>query len=235
MNCEQSRAIIGAEPNSTNPELLAHLEQCPECSRFRNELQEMDRLIFRALAVDVGGAKQANVVGLHEALSTPPKPATNNRPRLWRMAASLLVASLVALTSVWLLTPRESFAAEVIEHVMGEQQSLIRTSDTVDTTSLEKILGASRVRLKPGAAHVSYARSCHFRGQLIPHLVVQSEAGPVTVLVMPEAPSQPRQEINESGFQGVVLPAPRGVIVVLGRGVPVDAVANTVLDALQYS
>lgn len=232
MNCEQCRALIGAEPNSTDPELLAHLQQCPDCSRLRAELQEMDRLIFRALAVDV--EEKSNVAGVGQVRRAR-TAATNDRPRLWRMAASLLVASLVAITSVWLLSPRESFAAEVIEHVMGEEQSLVRTSDTVDTSSLEKILGASRIKLKPGAAHVSYARSCHFRGQLIPHLVVQSEAGPVTVLVMSEAPSQRREEINEAGFQGVVLPAPRGVIVVLGRGVPVDEVARTVLDALQYS
>ena len=232
MNCEQCRALLGAEPNSTDPELLAHLEQCPECARLRTELQEMDRLIFRALAVDV--ADNTNVAGIQQTRSSS-KAAIASRPRVWRIAASLLVASLVALTSVWLLTPRESLAAEVIEHVMGEEQSLIHTSAAVDTNSLAKVLSASRVQLKPGAAHVSYARTCHFRGQLIPHLVVQSDAGPVTVLVMPEAPSQPREEINESGFQGVVLPAPRGIIVVLGRGVPVEAVAETVLDALQYS
>ena len=232
MNCEHYRSIIGAEPNSSDPELLAHLEQCPECSQFRNELLEMDRLIFRALSVDV--SENANTPAIQEVRSSTPV-TTDNRSRVWRMAASLLVASLIAFTSLWLLSPRESLAAAVIEHVMGEQQTLVRTSNTVDAGSLEKILGASRVRLKPGAAHVSYANACVFRNQIIPHLVVQSAAGPVTVLVIPEAPKQPREEINESGFQGVVLPAPRGVIVVLGKGVPVDEVANTLLDALQYS
>jgi hypothetical protein len=33
----------------------------------------------------------------------------------------------------------------------------------------------------------------------------------------------------------VILPAPRGVIIVLGQNVPVDSVASTVLDALEYS
>jgi hypothetical protein len=77
--------------------------------------------------------------------------------------------------------------------------------------------------------------SCTFRGHTIPHLVVQSEQGPVTVLVLTEAPRQQREEINEEGFEGVILPAPRGVIIVLGQNVPVDAVASTVLDALEYS
>lgn len=233
MNCEQCRTVIGAEPNSTNPELLAHLEQCPECARYREEMQAMDRLIYRALAVDV--AAPSSIAELEQAKSKR-IAAASNQPRFWRMAASLLItATLVATISLWLLTPRESLAAEAIEHVQHEQQSLIRTGDSVDGASLQKILAAARLRLKPGAAHVSYAMSCRFRGHSIPHLVVQTEQGSVTVLVMPEAARQDREEIDEHGFQGVILPAPRGVIVVLGKDVPVDAAANTVLDALEYS
>jgi hypothetical protein len=51
---------------------------------------------------------------------------------------------------------------------------------------------------------------------------------------MTQAPHQQREEINEDGFQGVILPAPRGVIVVLGQGVPVEAAASMVIGALDY-
>ena len=222
MNCEQFRTIVGAEPNSTDPEVLAHVEQCPECARYRQEMQAMDQLIYRALAIDVAEPKTSTKF-------------VRDQPRFWRMAASLLItAFLVAATSLWLLSPRDSFATEVIEHVQYESGSLIRTDATVDPARVEKILAASNLRLKPGAAHVSYAMGCEFRGHYIPHLVVQSEQGPVTVLVMPKAEGQQREAIDEQGFQGVILPAPRGVIVVLGQDVPVDAVASTVLGALEY-
>ncbi|MFC4311074.1 DUF3379 family protein [Steroidobacter flavus] len=217
MNCEELRTIVGAEPNSTNPEVLKHIESCPDCARYRQELQAMDRLIYRALAVDAPAEKRA----------TQPS-------RVWRMAASVLVAVLVGAMSLWLLTPRESFAAEAIAHVKHEQFSLVRTSETVDAQELEKVLAASRLRLKPGAARVSYAQSCPFRGQRVPHLVVQTEQGPVTALVVTDAPTQGREHIDEKGFQGEIIPAPRGVIVVLGQNVPVDAVAKTLLSALEY-
>lgn len=234
MNCEQCRTLVGAEPNSTNPELLAHLQQCPECARHREEMQAMDRLIYRALAVEVT-APSASISDLEQARAKR-IAGEGNKPRVWRMAASLLLtASLVAAASLWLLTPRESLAADAIDHVLHEQQSLLRTTATVDSAKLRKILAASRIRLKPGETRISYAMSCRFRGHAIPHLVVQSEQGPVTVLVMTEAARQDREAIDEDGFQGVILPAPRGVIVVLGKDVPVDAVANTVLDALEYS
>lgn len=223
MNCDQLRTIIGAEPNSTNPEVLSHLESCPDCTRYRQEMQAMDKLIYRALAIDTPA----------EQIDTP-SIQKHEPSRIWRMAASVLVAVLVGAMSLWLLSPRQSFAAEVIAHVKHEQFSLVRTSEIVDEQTLEKILAASRLRLKPGAARISYAQSCPFRGQHVPHLVVQTEQGPVTVLVVTDAPTQPREHIDEDGFQGDIIPAPRGVIVVLGQNVPVDEVAKTLLGALEY-
>jgi hypothetical protein len=225
MNCEQLQTIVGAEPNSTHPEVLAHIQQCPACARYREELQAMDRLIYRALAIEAPAEKSA------AQLLSPPE----QRPaRVWRMAASVLVTVLVGAMGLWLLSPRESFAEEAITHMKHEQFSMVRTSETVDDDRLKQILAVSRLRLKAGAAHVSYAQSCAFRGQQIPHLVVQTEQGPVTVLVVTDAPTQQRERINEEGIQGVILPAPRGVIVVLGEDAPVDAVAKTLLSALEY-
>lgn len=223
MNCEELRTLVGAEPNSTNPEVLAHLESCPECARYRQELQAMDRLIYRALAVDAPT----------ETSASQPKQKPNTT-RAWRMAASVLITVLVGAMSLWLLTPRDSFAAEAIDHVKHEQFSLVRTSKMVDDKALEQVLAASRLRLKPGAARVSYAQSCTFRGQRVPHLVVQTDQGPVTALVVTDAPTQQRKRFDEDGFQGEIIPAPRGVIVVLGQNVPVDAVAKTLLSALEY-
>lgn len=221
MNCEEFRTIVGAEPNTTRPDVLAHAQQCAECARYREEMQAMDRLIYRALAVDVQPA------------AAPKLPQSN--PRVWRVAASLLITAIVvAFTSIWLLTPRDTFAAEVIAHIQEEPDSLLITSESVSTADLDRLFSAARMRLKPGVAHVSYATPCEFRGRLSPHLVVQTERGPITVLVLPEEPPRQREQMNEEGFEGVVLPAPRGVIVVLGIGAPVDDVAQTVLGALEY-
>lgn len=227
MNCEQLRTIVGAEPNTTDPEVLAHIRQCPECTRYREEMQAMDRLIYRALSIDAPAEKSAAQI-----LSAPQQE--RGPDRVWRMAASVLVGLLIGAMGLWLLTPRESFAQEAITHMRHEQASMVRTSTTVDDTRLEQIFAAARLRLKPGATHVSYAQSCEFRGQQIPHLVVQTEQGPVTVLVVTDAPTQKREIIDEDGVQGMIVPAPRGVIVVLGEDAPVDSVAQKVLDALEY-
>ena len=40
------------------------------------------------------------------------------------------------------------------------------------------------IRFRSDAGMVSYAQSCRFRGENVPHLVVQTDAGPVTVMVL---------------------------------------------------
>jgi hypothetical protein len=221
MNCEEFRTLVGAEPDTTRPDVLAHAGQCAECARYREEMQAMDRLIYRALAVDVQPA------------AAPKLPQSN--PRVWRMAASLLITAIVvAFTSIWLLTPRDTFAAEVIAHIQEEPDSLLITDESVSDETVARLLGRTGIKLKPGVTLVSYAMPCTFHGRLSPHLVVQTAQGPVTVLVLPEEPQRSRQAISEEGFEGVVVPAPRGVIVVVGIGAPVDEVAQTVLGALEY-
>ena len=55
------------------------------------------------------------------------------------------------------------------------------------------------------------------------------------MLVMAKERRTSHERIDEGGFRGVVVPAPRGVLVVIGRDGNIDAVARTVLDALEYS
>ena len=88
---------------------------------------------------------------------------------------------------------------------------------------------------------VSYARSCLFRAHHVPHLVVQTEMGPVTVMVLAhESVSRP-ERFDEQGYHGVILPvAGHGSLAVLARGQNPDPgmlkqIAARVQDALIWT
>jgi hypothetical protein len=70
--------------------------------------------------------------------------------------------------------------------------------------------------LSAAAGIVSYAASCAFRGHRVPHLVVQTPSGPVTVMVLVhESVSRPTQ-FDEQGYRGTIVPMPgHGSIAVL--------------------
>jgi len=221
MNCDEFRLVVGAEPHSTREDVILHASQCMHCAAYRREIQDMDRAILRALQVDVVEA-------------TRPADRARPRQRTWQIAAGVVLALLAALTT-WVAIPTQSFAQQVVEHVHGEPESLVRTSRIVSEAELQRVLSRSGVRLKPGVARISYAMSCWFRGHYVPHIVVQTAEGPVTVLIMSREHKATRtQAIREDGFEGVVVPAPRGVLVVLGQHASVESVTTTVLGALDY-
>jgi hypothetical protein len=68
-------------------------------------------------------------------------------------------------------------------------------------------------------------------------LVVAGAGGPVTVMVLTAEPVTSRRSFDERGYRGVLVPAERGALAVLGRDgddADVEAVAARALEALQY-
>lgn len=226
MNCLEFHRAVGANPGSSAPELTAHAHDCAACARHWQELRSMEDVIRPALQVQFEDESQVI-------------PLTRGHRKRWSMplsiAASVTIAVALGLI-LWLSLPGEALARQLVAHVEHEPQSLVRTSHLVDPRELNAILARSGITLKPGIESISYAMSCPFRGHPVPHLVMQTEIGPVTVLVLSEETLiKHRETFNESGFSGVIVPAPRGALAVLGRGVSVDQVAERFLEALQYT
>jgi hypothetical protein len=100
----------------------------------------------------------------------------------------------------------------------GEPDAWQLTDVPVPDADLNAVLKDSKLRLKAGAGMVSYASSCQFRGHKVPHLVVQTQSGPVTVMVLVhEAVRKPKQ-FDEQGYRGTIVPVPgHGSIAVLMR------------------
>ena len=227
MNCLEFRRIVGAEPSSTAPDVAEHAAQCEACAKYQREMQQMDQLIHRALSIDV--AVPADVAAT---------PITSKQPKRspamrWSLAASLLLA--IALSVFWLGYPRETLATEAVQHALHEPDSLVRTDELVLPEELAEVLSHAQVKLKADMGQVSYATVCLFRGHHVPHFVVQTAQGPVTVLLLrDEKPVEKSRSFTEGKFEGVIVPAPQGVLAVLGQNAPVDKVAAQVLAAIEY-
>jgi hypothetical protein len=85
------------------------------------------------------------------------------------------------------------------------------------------------------ALPVVYASPCVFRGHVAPHLVVQTEHGPVTVMLLANEKLARRQSFAEQGYEGVLLPAGEGSVAVLTRGGAVpQATEAAVLSAIRW-
>ena len=67
------------------------------------------------------------------------------------------------------------------------------------------------------AGLITYARTCVINGREVPHLVIQGERGPVTVLLLPEEKVSGAQELMGDNINGVLLPVGDGSIAIIGE------------------
>lgn len=225
MNCLEFRRGVGAEPGLATPEAQEHRVACVACARFQDRMRALDREIGRALAVDAAALARPRRAGG----GPMPRPS----PRWYALAASLVLG--VALAAVmWTSFPAPTLAAEVLDHLHHEPESWSAEA-AVPPDEVTGVLRGAGVRLRAGGGDVTYARRCWHQRHWVPHLVVRTADGPVTVLLLAHRELDAPQPVADERFTGVVLPAPRGSIAIAARaGVDIGAVAEQVFSAVVW-
>jgi Protein of unknown function (DUF3379) len=226
------RSAIMADPHDPDPDLRAHRDSCAECRAFTEQLLRFEARLERALLVEI----PVKAV-LPFARKIAPAPGS---PRWLALAASVVLALAIA-GGVWLTLPQRSLAADVVAHMAGEPDAWASTDVPVPNADLNTVLQASKLHLKPDAGIVSYASSCEFRGHKVPHLVVQTRSGPVTVMVLVHEPVRSQKQFDEQGYRGTIVPVPgHGSIAVLMRdsemgGADIERIAARVDAAIVWT
>ncbi len=67
------------------------------------------------------------------------------------------------------------------------------------------------------AGMITYAQSCVINGHEVPHLVIQGQHGPVTILLMPEEKVSEAVDVEGEHINGVILPVGDGSIAIIGQ------------------
>jgi Protein of unknown function (DUF3379) len=229
IDCAHYRRAVLADPHAESPELAEHLAHCQECPAYRERLLRFEGRLTRALRIDAQVSQTRAQV-----------PRLRVRRNGWlAMAASLVAALLVG--TLWLGAPHASLAADVVTHMAGEPEAWARTDVAVPAADLAPVLAEAHIRLRPDAGMVSYAQSCLFRGHHVPHLVVQTDMGPVTVMVLVHENVAAARMFDEGGYRGTIVPVPgHGSIAVLVKGeqgdlAQVESVAARVKDAIVWT
>jgi len=205
IDCKHARLQIGGEPQVLSAEVAQHIATCAACSKFRDETLAME-----------GRLKSALELPLHHFRESPLKVA----PRRFALAASIVLALLVG-GGAWLFRPQPVLAAEIVEHIRHESGSW-GSREPVPPELLDAVLAKAGVRYNPRLP-VTYASPCPFRGHIVPHLVVQTDHGPVTVMLLSHEKVKSEGKFTEGQYHGVVFPAGSGSIAVLApSGQPFD-------------
>lgn len=229
MNCEEARFAVAADPSSNTPGLAEHLSACASCAAYAHDMRTLD-------------------IGLHRAMSSVPVPritlpsgpdSVASKPvrglfmRPLALAAGLAAVAVLAGV-LWVGVPRQSLASAVVGHMAHEPEAWTQTG-SLQSAAVAEVLAQSGVTLRTAVTDVSYASSCWFRGRHVPHLVVQTSQGPVTVMVLPRESIASHTAFSEDGYRGVLVPAGRGSVAVLARdAADLADVSNRVLAAISF-
>jgi hypothetical protein len=237
MNCEEYREAIAAEPSFDGG--AGHLSECPACQAYRKEMLELDRTINRALSLDVpelqvpelpepATVETGNVVALRtRKLSTPTWIA---------MAATVVLAAFVGFRMIGTGPQFESLGEELLAHIDHEPYALRVSDEPVSDARLGRVVPATLASLDHSAGLITYAQTCVVNGRKVPHLVIQGERGPVTILLMPEEMVSGPESVSGQSVQGVIIPVGNGSIAIFGeREEALERIERKVLESVSWN
>jgi len=238
MNCKDFKEAIAADPSQAF-DGADHAAACKSCATFRDEILALDLKIAGALDIAVPnlqlpelpplGKDDVNVVNLpfrrERQLSAP----------VWvGLAASLVIATVVGVRFLANDEVYPSLADEIIAHLDHEPGALQVTKKVVSERRLARVVEGRVTELDAGL--ITYAQSCEINGHTIPHLVIQGERGPITLLLLPDEMVDSAVVLDGVGIKGVILPVGNGSIAIIGeRDEPLDDLKRRLVKTVVWS
>ncbi len=132
-------------------------------------------------------------------------------------AAAIMMAAVFGVYTYNESTSVDSLAAQIIEHMDHEPYSRVVTDVPVNAGRLERVVPASVANLSPRNGLITYAESCEINGNKVPHLVVQGERGPVTIILLPDEKIEAAMPFQGGNVNGVLIPVGDGSIAIIGE------------------
>lgn len=238
MNCDDYREAIAASPAGDFDGGEAHAAHCADCRALRDEYRDLDRRIARALELSVPELVLPELPDVGEAEVVELRPRSRPRvtqPAWFGIAAGLALAAFVGLQFAGPATDELSLADQVIAHLDHEPASRVVTDIAVPERTLSSVVHRNGVDVGRGIGLITYAKSCVINGNVIPHLVIQGEKGPVTLLLMPEESVERAVPLEGNAINGVILPLGDGSIAIIGeRDEALGDISQQVIDSVKW-
>ena len=224
MNCEDYREAIAADPSYEGGE--AHLSECGGCRSYRDDMRALDRRIEKALSLHVPDFDMPELSDLDtDNVVALPARRRVSTPAWFAIAATVVIAAFVGIRMVGSNVTYPSLVEEIVAHLDHEPRALRVTDTPVSDELLARVVPASLADMNHEAGLITYARSCPINGKKVPHLVIQGNFGPVTILLMPD------EMIN-----GVILPVGSGSIAIIGEiAEDLENIQQNVMNSVAWS
>jgi len=237
MNCKDYKEAIAAEPSQAF-DGSEHAAACESCATFRDEILALDLRIAGALDIAVPDLQLPELPPLGEddvnVVNLPFRRQGRLSAPVWvGLAASLVIATVIGVRFLSNDVVYPSLADEIIAHLDHEFGALQVTYKAVSERKLARVVEDDVAEMDAGL--IIYANSCVINGNTIPHLVIQGERGPITLLLLPDEMVDSAIVLEGVGITGVILPVGNGSIAIIGeRDEPLEDLQRRLLSTVKW-
>ena len=236
MNCEEYRQAVTADPGFDDTS--RHADACVECREYGAAIRALDANIALAMKIPVPALRMPELPEIEaaEVVSFPARRPLS-KPVWFGVAASVLLAAVIGLR---LAGPGmdETFGSleeQVLAHVDHEPVALLPSSTPVSDARLANAVPRNIATMNRDIGLITFAEFCTINGKDVPHLVIQGERGPITILLMPYEKVAAATPLDGVNIHGVILPVGDGSIAIIGdRNESLERVQQSVLDSVMW-
>ena len=176
---------------------------------------------------DLDDARSADVVAL---------PARRRPGNVTWFALAASIVAAVLLSMRFADVGEQSLESQLLAHLDHERAALRVTDVRVSDRRLARVVPAGIATMNHDAGPITYAQSCKINGKAVPHLVIQGEKGPVTVLLMPHEMIDSAQSVDGENIHGVILPVGDGSIAIIGeKDEALERIRDNVVNSVSWT
>lgn len=213
--CEEYREAIAAEPSFDGG--AAHLSDCASCQSFRQEMLALDAQIARALTLSVPELDLPELSDVDTSNVTALPQRRFGAPAWLAAAATVTLAAFIGVQMFGGSLSNDALAEQILAHIDHEPFSFRETTNAVSDERLARVIPTTVATMDHSAGLITYAQSCTINGNRVPHLVIQGERGPITILLMPDEKVSTARSFFGESVNGVILPVGDGSIAIIGE------------------
>jgi len=232
--CEEYREAIAAEPSFDGR--ATHLSQCASCQAFGAEMLALDLKISSALAISVPELKLPELPELDMGKVTAMPLRRFAQPAWLAVAATVTLAAFIGFGMFGSDVSNATLAEQILVHIDHEPGAFRAVDEAVTDKRLARVIPANIATLDHSVGLITYAQSCLINGRKVPHLVIQGERGPITILLMPGEKISGAQTIEGDNVYGIILPVGDGSIAIIGEvGEYLEGIEEQVKNSVTWS
>ena len=207
------------DPFDEEPDFLNALAGREDRHRLLHELKQLDENI-RAVSESI------NIpVRLRHKLAPPPAVTRSwLSRRAYAIAASLLVSVGLVVSTLQFRPSASELALHdaMLQHVHDEAPRYEQSTAPISWLEVETVLADAGVSLQQPTGDetlvITFAKVCGLGGSLRgAHLVTMGENGPVSVILVRSPPLGRSLNVQDSRFQGRIVPSDDGNMAVIGE------------------